>query len=122
MPQPKKINLDEKFQLFNDYWSPKVVADLNDSQVKLAKFKGEFNWHHHDNEDELFIVIKGELKIQFRDKDITAKPGEMILVPRKVEHCPLAEDEVWVILIEPNTTLNTGNVRTDKTVENLQKI
>lgn len=122
MSQPKKINLDEKFQTFNDYWSPKIVANVNDSQIKVAKFKGEFNWHHHENEDELFMVIKGELTIQFRDKNITARSGEMILIPKKVEHCPLAKEEVWVILMEPNTTLNTGNVRTDKTVEKLEEI
>lgn len=122
MNKPIKITPEDKFALFNDYWSPKIVGDLNESYVKVAKFKGEFNWHHHEDEDELFIVVKGNLTIKFRDKDRHAKPGEMILIPKKVEHCPVAEDEVWVILIEPKATLNTGNTQTENTVDKLDRI
>ncbi len=117
-----KISPDEKFKLFNDYWSPKVVGELNECEVKLVKVQGEFNWHHHENEDELFIVVKGNLTIQFRDKNLDASPGEMILIPKKVEHCPVAKEECWIILIDPKGTLNTGNVRSNKTADKLEKI
>ena len=122
MNKPVKITLTDKFALFDDYWSPKIIADLNESYVKVAKFKNEFNWHHHENEDELFIVVKGNLTIKFEDEDRQAGPGEMILIPRMVEHCPVADEEVWVVLIEPKATLNTGNIRTENTVENLERI
>lgn len=122
MKSPKKINLEEKFSLFSDHWSPKVLGELNDNLIKIAKFKDEFTWHSHENEDELFIVIKGELIIKFRDSDLTAKEGEMILVPKGVEHCPYAKEEVWAMLIEPKTVLNTGDVENDKTVKNLKEI
>jgi mannose-6-phosphate isomerase-like protein (cupin superfamily) len=122
MTEVKKINLAEKFSLFSDHWSPKIIGELNENFIKLAKFQGDFVWHKHDNEDELFIVIKGELIIKFRDQILTAKPGEMILVPKNVEHCPAPEEEVWVMLIEPKTTLNTGDVYDEKTVEKLDKI
>jgi mannose-6-phosphate isomerase-like protein (cupin superfamily) len=119
---PSKVNVAEKFALFNDHWSPKIVAELNDSYIKLVKLKGEFVWHHHENEDELFFVTKGRLVIKLRDGEVHVGPGEFVVVPRGVDHLPVAEDEVHVILIEPKTTVNTGNVVSDKTVENLQKI
>lgn len=122
MQKQTKIVPNDKFQLFNDYWSPKVVGELNESEVKLVKLKGEFNWHHHKNEDELFIVVKGHLAIQFRDETLEANPGEMILIPKMVEHCPTTEEECWIILIDPKGTLNTGNVRSDKTADDLEKI
>ena len=118
----KKVNVAEKFDLFSDYWSPKIAAELNDSYLKLAKFKGEFVWHHHENEDELLLVTKGQLRIKLRDGEVLIGPGEFVVIPRGVEHLPVAEDEVQVILIEPKTTLNTGNVVGEKTVEQLEKI
>src|SRR5580704_1118324 len=118
----EKVNVGEKFGLFSDYWSPKVVAELNDSYVKLAKFKGEFVWHHHEKEDELFFVMKGRLLIKLRDGEIRIGPGEFVVIPRGVDHLPVAEDEVHVILIEPKTTLNTSNVVGDKTAAHLERI
>jgi mannose-6-phosphate isomerase-like protein (cupin superfamily) len=118
----EKVNLAQKFDLFSDYWSPKIAAELNDSYVKLAKFKGEFVWHHHENEDELFLVTKGQLLVKLRDGEVRIGPGEFVVIPRGVEHMPVAEDEVHVILIEPKTTLNTGNVVDEKTVEHLEKV
>lgn len=118
----EKINLVSKLALFNEYWSPKVVEEMNDSLIKLAKLKGEFVWHHHDNEDELFFVVKGKLLIKFRDKDIKLNEGELIVIPRGVEHLPVAEEEVHVMLIEPKTTLNTGNVVNDRTVAELERL
>jgi mannose-6-phosphate isomerase-like protein (cupin superfamily) len=115
-------NVEQKFDLFSDYWTPKIAAELNDSYIKLAKFKGEFVWHHHENEDESFLVTKGQLLIRLRDGDVRIGPGEFVVIPRGVEHMPVAEDEVHVILIEPKTTLNTGNVVGAKTVERLEKI
>lgn len=117
------INLAEKFGLFAEYWSPKIVGDLNEMQVKLVKLKGEFVWHHHDEEDELFLVVQGRLRMQLRDGDREVRPGEFIIVPRKVEHCPLAlTDEVHVVLLEPKTTLNTGNVRNERTLTSLERL
>ncbi len=118
----EKTNLNDKFALFNDYWSPKIVGDLNDSHVKLAKFKGEFVWHQHANEDELFFVVKGTLLIKFRDKDVYLKEGEFLIIPRGIEHLPIAEEEVHVMLIEPKTTLNTGDARSDLKKEKLDRI
>lgn len=118
----EKINLNNKLALFNDYWSPKIIGDLNDSHVKLAKFKGKFIWHKHDNEDELFFVIKGTLLIKLRDKDIYIKEGEFLIVPKGVEHLPIAEEEVHVMLIEPKTTLNTGDAMSDLKKEKLDRI
>lgn len=118
----EKINPKEKFALFNDYWSPKIVGDLNDAYIKFAKFKGEFVWHKHDNEDELFFIIKGTLLIKFRDHDVILKEGEFIIVPKGVEHLPIAENEVHVMLIEPKSTLNTGDVQSDLTKKNLDRI
>lgn len=110
-----KINLVEKFGLFNEYWSPKIVGELNGSYIKLAKLKGEFDWHHHENEEEMFLVVKGKLIIKFRDKDVAINAGEFIVIPRGVEHLPVAPEEVHVMLIEPKETLNTGNIINEKT-------
>ena len=117
-----KVSISDKLKLVNEYWKPRVVGELNDSYVKVAKLKGEFLWHHHENEDELFWVIKGTLIIKFRDKDIVISEGELLVVPRGVEHMPVAEEEVQVILIEPVSTLNTGNVISERTVESPDKI
>ncbi len=111
------INLSEKFDLFNDHWHPRIVGELNDSHVKLAKLKGEFVWHHHDNEDEMFLVVKGALVIKLRDRDLHIGAGEFVIIPRGVEHLPVAAEEVHVLLLEPKSTLNTGNVRNERTVE-----
>lgn len=118
----EKINLKSKFSLFNDYWSPKVVGELNGQQVKLVRFKGPFVWHHHENEDELFYVVKGSFDMEFQDKTITLNEGEMIIVPRGVEHRPNAHEEVEIMLFEPATTLNTGNIENERTIKNLQQL
>jgi mannose-6-phosphate isomerase-like protein (cupin superfamily) len=112
-----KVNLAEKFGLIHAHWQPKIAGELNDSYVKLVKLKGEFVWHHHDTEDELFLVVKGALTIKLRNQDIQLGAGEIVVIPRGVEHCPVAEEEVQVVLIEPRSTLNTGNVRNERTVE-----
>jgi mannose-6-phosphate isomerase-like protein (cupin superfamily) len=117
-----KVNLTQKFSMFQDYWSPKIAGELNDSHVKLAKLKGEFVWHHHDTEDELFLVIKGKLLIKLRDRDIFLEEGEFVIIPRGVEHLPIAEEEAHVLLLEPKTTLNTGNVRNERTVVEVERI
>ncbi len=117
-----KVNLAQKFSVFNDFWSPKIVGELNDSHVKLVKFKGEFVWHHHETEDELFLVVKGSLLIKLRDQDIFLKAGEFVIIPRGVEHLPIAKDEVHVLLLEPKTTLNTGNIGNERTVHDLERI
>jgi mannose-6-phosphate isomerase-like protein (cupin superfamily) len=113
----KVINLADKFNLFQEPWHPKIVGELNDSYVKLAKLNGEFVWHHHDNEDELFLVIKGTLVIKLRDQELTIHEGEFVVIPKGVEHLPIVEEEVQVLLLEPKSTLNTGNVQNEKTVE-----
>src|SRR5579871_4941904 len=115
----EKVNIAEKLSLFSDYWSPKIAGELNESHVKLVKLKGEFVWHHHDVEDELFLVIKGRLLIKFRDRDIWLDAGEFLIIPHGVEHCPVAPEEVHVMLLEPKTTLNTGNVQNERTVADL---
>ena len=117
-----KVNLAQKFSLFQEYWSPKIAGEINDSHVKLVKLKGEFVWHHHETEDELFLVVKGRLLIKLRDRDIFLEEGEFVIIPRGVEHLPIAEEEAHVLLLEPKTTLNTGNVRDEKTVANLERI
>lgn len=116
------INLEQKFSLFNEYWTPKFIAELNGQAVKLAKVKGEFVWHDHTKEDELFMVIKGILKIEFRDHTQTIHPGELLVVPRGVEHKPIAEEEVHLLLFEPMATKHTGEIVDDLTVEKLDKI
>ena len=117
-----KVNLAEKFRSFQEHWSPKIAAELNDSYVKLVKVKGEFVWHHHEAEDELFLVVKGKLLIRLRDRDIRLEEGEFVVIPRGVEHLPVAEDEAHVLLFEPKSTLNTGNVQNQRTVANLGRI
>ncbi|WP_409179185.1 cupin domain-containing protein [Brevibacillus fortis] len=118
----EKVNLAEKFTLFHEYWNPKIAGEMNDSYVKLAKLKGEFVWHQHENEDEMFFVVKGQLLIKFRDKDVWLNEGEFLIVPKGVEHMPVAEEEVHVLLIEPKTTLNTGDQVNEKTVTDLESI
>jgi len=111
------VNLNEKFNLFNEQWSPKIAGELNDSYVKLAKVQGEFVWHHHENEDELFLVIQGTLIIKLRERDLTIREGEFVIIPRGMEHMPVAEEEVWIMMLEPKSTSNTGNVENERTVE-----
>ena len=118
----EKVNLAEKFSQFNEHYSPKIAGELNGQMVKLVKFKGPFVWHHHDNEDELFYVVKGNFDMEFRDKIVTINEGEFIIVPRGVEHRPNAKEEVQVVLFEPGTTLNTGNVMNEMTKGELEKI
>ncbi|MBK7966168.1 MAG: cupin domain-containing protein [Bacteroidetes bacterium] len=117
-----KINISQKLSLFNDHWNPKIVGELNGQHIKLAKLQGEFVWHSHEVEDEMFLVISGTLKIEFRDKTVEINPNEFIIVPRGVEHKPIAEKEVTIMLFEPNTTLNTGNIKGDLTREKLDSI
>jgi mannose-6-phosphate isomerase-like protein (cupin superfamily) len=117
-----KINLAEKFARFSDQWSPKIVADLNDSQVKLAKVEGEFVWHNHADEDELFLVVKGELTIELRDGQVTLGPGELVVIPKGVEHRPVAREEVQLILIEPKGIKHTGDVVSERTVTKYSRI
>jgi mannose-6-phosphate isomerase-like protein (cupin superfamily) len=121
-----KVNLAQKFSLFSEQYSPKIVGELNDSYVKLVKFQGDFTWHHHDGEDEMFLVIKGEMRMKVREDgaehEIVVRPGEFIIVPRGVEHFPSAAEETQVMLLEPKSTLNTGNVQNERTVAELQRI
>ena len=117
-----KVNLAQKFSLFQDYWSPKIVGEINDSYIKLGKFKGEFVWHHHEAEDELFLVVKGRLLIKLRDRDIFLEEGEFVIIPRGVEHLPIAEEEAHVLLLERKTTLNTGNIANERTIVDLEHI
>ncbi|MTI81224.1 MAG: cupin domain-containing protein [Firmicutes bacterium] len=117
-----KVNLVDKFALITDYWKPKIAGELNDSYIKLAKLKGEFVWHHHEKEDEMFLVVKGRLLIKLRDRDICLEEGEFFIIPRGVEHLPVAEEEVHALLLEPKSTLNTGNVENERTVSKLKFI
>ena len=118
-----KVNLADAFASFSDHWSPKVAGDINDAQVKLVKFEGKFDWHHHEQEDELFLVIKGTMRMGLRDGDVDVGEGEFIIVPRGVEHCPEAVNgECHVLLLEPKSILNTGNVITEKTVNNPDRL
>jgi mannose-6-phosphate isomerase-like protein (cupin superfamily) len=116
------VNLEEKLSQFSEHWSPKIVGEVNDAYVKLVKFRGEFVWHHHDHEDEMFLVLKGRLRMRLRDRDLWVGPGEFVIVPRGVEHMPVAEAEVHVLLFEPRSTLNTGNVVNERTVPVLERI
>jgi mannose-6-phosphate isomerase-like protein (cupin superfamily) len=118
----EKINLAEKFSLFKEQWSPKIVGELNGQMVKLVKFQGPFVWHHHDHEDELFYVVKGSFDMEFENKTVTLNEGEFIIVHKGVEHRPNAREECEVMLFEPGTTLNTGNVENEKTVKKLQHL
>jgi mannose-6-phosphate isomerase-like protein (cupin superfamily) len=117
-----KVNLNQKFSLFSEHWSPKIVGELNGQHVKLAKLKGEFVWHKHEQEDELFFVVKGSFKMEYRDKTVEVKENEFLIVPRGVEHKPVAEEEVWVMLFEPASTLNTGNTENEMTKKDLDWI
>ena len=116
------VNLSQKFAVFTDHWNPRVIAEMNDCQVKAVKVKGEFVWHHHDNEDEMFLVVKGTLRMKFRDREAIVNEGEFIIVPHGVEHCPVADEEVHLVLIEPKSTLNTGNITNERTVAQLERI
>jgi mannose-6-phosphate isomerase-like protein (cupin superfamily) len=122
MGNVEKVNIAQKFTLFNEYWVPYVVGELNDSYVKVDKLKGQFVWHKHETEDELFLVTKGRLVIKLRDKDISLDDGEFIIIPKGVEHMPVADQETHVVLIEPKSTLNTGDVRDEKTITQLRRI
>jgi mannose-6-phosphate isomerase-like protein (cupin superfamily) len=119
---PDKVSLDEKFALFREPWSPKVVGELNGQQVKLVRFQGDFVWHKHDHEDELFLVHRGRFRMEFRDRVVDLAAGDFIIVPRGVEHRPVADEEVEVILFEPASTLNTGDVRNERTLETLDRL
>ncbi len=119
---PQKVNLAEKFSSFSDHWQPRIVGEVNDAYVKLVKFQGEFVWHHHEQEDELFLVVKGRMLMKLRTGDVWVNEGEFIVIPRGVEHMPMAPEECQVILLEPKSTLNTGNVRSERTVEKLGRI
>jgi mannose-6-phosphate isomerase-like protein (cupin superfamily) len=116
------VNLADKLSRFRDQWSPKVVGELNDCYVKLVKLEGEFVWHHHDVEDEMFLVVSGTLRMRLRDRELTIRAGEFVIVPHGVEHLPVADQEVAVLLLEPKTTLNTGNVQNARTVRNLDRL
>jgi mannose-6-phosphate isomerase-like protein (cupin superfamily) len=116
------VNLAEKFRQFEDYCNPRIIGAVNDCHVKAVKLKGEFIWHHHEHEDELFLVVKGTLRMRFRDRDAIVREGEFIIVPHGIEHMPVADDEVHIILLEPKTTLNTGNVTNERTVRQLEHI
>jgi mannose-6-phosphate isomerase-like protein (cupin superfamily) len=118
----EKVNLAEKFSRFSEHWQPKVVGELNGQQVKLAKMLGPFEWHHHEAEDELFLVVKGRLRMELRDQTMELLPGEFLIIPRGVEHRPVADQEVEVVLFEPASTLNTGNLRSERTVERLERL
>ena len=121
-----KVNLAQKFSLFSDQYSPKIAGELNDFYVKLVKFRGPFVWHHHDEEDELFFVVKGTMRMGVREngveREIVVGPGEFIIMPHGVEHCPSADEEVQVMLLEPKSTLNTGNVESESTLRELEKV
>jgi mannose-6-phosphate isomerase-like protein (cupin superfamily) len=120
--QFEKVNLHEKLARFADQWSPKVVGELHGQQVKLVKFAGEFVWHHHEHEDELFLVVKGRFRMEFRDHHVWLEEGELLIVPHGVEHRPVADEEAHVLLFEPASTLNTGNVRDMRTLDELERI
>lgn len=118
----EKVNITQKLKLFNDHWHPRVVGELNGQHVKLVKFVGPFVWHHHDREDEFFLVIKGKFRMEFRDRTVELAEGEFLIVPCGIEHRPVAEEEVHVLLFEPVSTLNTGNVQSEMTVVQPGKI
>jgi len=118
----RKVNLLEKFDLFEEPYQPKIVGELNDHQVKVVKIQGDFLWHHHENDDELFLVVKGKMRIALRSGDVELSEGEFFIVPKGVEHKPSAEEECWAVLIEPGSTLNTGNIVGERTVAKLDRI
>ena len=116
------INIAKKFSQFNEAWSPKILGEVNDSYIKAVKLRGEFVWHHHDHEDEMFLVVAGRLRMKFRDHEELIRSGEFIIVPRGVEHLPVADEETQVLLFEPKSTLNTGNVINERTLAELEKL
>jgi len=118
----EKVNVAEKFELFDEYWSPKIIGELNDFYVKAVKLKGEFVWHDHKTEDEMFFVVKGRLVIKLRDGEIALEPGEFAIIPHKAEHMPVADEEVHVLLLEPKTTVNTGVAKSDRRMEVLDRL
>jgi mannose-6-phosphate isomerase-like protein (cupin superfamily) len=118
----EKVNLEQKLALFREHWKPKIVGELNGQQVKLVKFKGPFVWHHHEHEDELFLVVEGRFRMEFQDRQVWLEEGEFLIVPRGVEHRPVADEEAQVLLFEPASTLNTGNVTNDLTLTKLEKL
>ncbi len=118
----QKVNLAEAFGRFDDRWSPKIIGEVNDCQVKLAKVQGEFVWHRHETEDELFMVIKGRFTLRFRDRDVDLEEGELMIVPQGVEHLPVADEEAWLLVFEPGTTLNTGDAGGDRTVDEPERL
>ncbi len=118
----KTVNLREKFRSFTDQWSPKIIGEINDSYVKAVKLQGEFVWHHHEQEDEMFLVVKGALRMKFRDHEEVIREGEFIIVPHGTEHLPIADEEAQVLLLEPKSTLNTGNITNERTVAQLEHI
>lgn len=120
--QVRKVNLAETLARFQEQWSPKIVGAVNDSLVKLVKLQGEFVWHHHEREDELFLVLKGRLQLKLRDGEVVLGPGEFAIIPHGVEHLPVADEETHVLLFEPQSTLNTGNIRNDRTVAELDRL
>jgi mannose-6-phosphate isomerase-like protein (cupin superfamily) len=122
MSSVETVNLTESFARFSDYWNPKIVGEINDTHVKLVKLQGEFIWHHHEVEDELFLVVQGHLLMRLRDRDLRLSEGEFVVIPHGVEHQPVAEDEVHVMLIEPRSTVNTGEVRSERTVTTLERM
>jgi mannose-6-phosphate isomerase-like protein (cupin superfamily) len=119
---PEKVNIADKFAKISEYWKPYVAAELNGQLVKLDKLKGEFIWHHHEHEDELFLCVKGRFRIEFRDRQVWLEPGEFLVVPRGVEHRPVADEEAWILLFEPASTLNTGNVENERTWHELERV
>ncbi|MCE9668512.1 cupin domain-containing protein [Myxococcus stipitatus] len=121
-PPVDKVNLAQKLALFSEHWSPRVVGELNGQHVRLAKLLGPFTWHHHEAEDELFLVLHGRLRMELRDRVVDVEPGEFIIIPRGVEHRPVADEEVHVLLFEPASTLNTGNVREERTVDDVPRL
>src|SRR5207237_5967801 len=117
-----RVNLAEKLERFEEQWQPKIVGELNGQLVKLVKFQGPFVWHHHEDEDEMFLVVKGRFRMELRDRDIWLEEGEFLIVPRGVEHRPVADEEAWIVLFEPATTLNTGNVQNERTLHELERV
>jgi len=111
----EKVNITQKFRLIEEYWNPRIAGELNDAYIKLVKLKGEFVWHHHEREDELFLVVKGKLRMQLAEEEVIIEEGEFIIIPRGAEHRPVADEEVHVLLMEPKTTVNTGNIRNERT-------
>jgi mannose-6-phosphate isomerase-like protein (cupin superfamily) len=118
----EKVNISQKFAQISEYWKPYIAAELNGQLVKLDKLKGEFIWHHHESEDEMFLVVKGRFRMEFRDRHVWLEEGEFIVVPRGVEHRPVAEEEAWIMLFEPASTLNTGNVQNERTLHELERV